>query len=185
MSNSQRGWTDAEETLLRSLVKENRTAGQIAKAFGSRRSRNSIIGKVGRLGLKLQSGEVSGSARLTPASYLARREATSPFPKSSKPLTKTKSGPRADSAGINPQRIPDFKPPTIIPDRAGSGPTVAELETGMCRAPVGAESGADQQHCGGQTDPVPKGSRSGIGGFETYCPSCARRLQKPTPSRAR
>lgn len=177
MSRFQASWTADEEYALKRLVSENKTAGQIAKAMGDRRSRNSVIGKITRMGLQISSGETGGSKRLTPGSYSERRAKTSPFPK---PKT-----PKPVGAGINPQRIPDFKPPTIIPDRVGSGPTVAELETGMCRAPVGTATGADQQHCADQTNPVPKGSRAGIGGFETYCPSCARRMHKPTPSRAR
>lgn len=147
----------------------------MAKALGSGRSRNSIISKARSSGLTLSSGQAVA------VGIRSKKTRERPAPKVKAVGTVTKpAGP-----GINPQRIPDFKPPTIIPDREGAGPTVLELQTGMCRAPVGRDRGADQQHCGGQTDRVAKGSRSGIGGFETYCPSCSRRLQKPTPSRAR
>lgn len=182
MFKQQTTWTDDEVSTLKRLAGSGATAGMMAKAIGNGRTRNMIIGKVRRLGLSLTSGETGGSTRkrLHPA-----EEAGSKPLKAVKPVAPKAVAIKPQGGGLNPQRIPDFKPPTIIPDREGAGPTVVDLETGMCRAPVGSAVGADQQHCGRQTDPAPKGSRGGIGGFETYCEPCAKRLNKPVPSRAR
>lgn len=45
-------WTDERVEKLKALVKDGRSAGEIAKALGLR-TRNQVIGKVNRLGLRL------------------------------------------------------------------------------------------------------------------------------------
>lgn len=60
-------WTDDLTKALRGLVKENHSASVIAKIlndmYGAGVTRNAVIGKVHRLGVKLLSREPSGGAK--------------------------------------------------------------------------------------------------------------------------
>jgi len=165
-------YSEEQITKIRAWAKDGLSSSEIAQRLGGGRSRNAVIGLCSRNGIIL--GRLPTQRPPTKVRAIPAKQATPKLPK---------LAPAPSS--INPQRIADFKPPTIIPDREGAGPTCSELETGMCRAPVGKAGGADQQHCGAQTKATPRGSRSGIGGFETYCEPCAKRLNKPVPSRAR
>jgi hypothetical protein len=178
-SKAQTAWTTEEEETLRRMTAAHATSGQIARAVGNGRTRNAIIGKVARMGLKFSSGEIGGAG-----SHRARRIAAK-----AAVIPKAKPAPRP--APEKPPALPAVvavaavRPPRSVIFEDLAGVSLMALEAGMCRATVGRVTGADQLYCGGQTPRIPRGSRSGIAGFETYCDRCRRVLSKPTPSRAR
>lgn len=57
------GWTEAEDRTLRRLWVEGKSAGEIAKALRTGRSRNAVIGRVHRLGMGRSSRAISESRR--------------------------------------------------------------------------------------------------------------------------
>ena len=72
-------WTDEAVELLKRLAVEGLSAARIAAALGAK-SRNAVIGKANRIGIKL-NGDGRASARVPPAAAAGgRRPAPAPLP---------------------------------------------------------------------------------------------------------
>jgi GcrA cell cycle regulator len=144
-----RGWSDEKEAMLRQYVDSGLSAAEIAKFMGI--SRNSVIGKVTRLGLKLKTPPHKGKGRhggRKPGSRIIRpNERCNRFHKS------LKSDDLHD--------LPEEKSDTAVP--------FLELKDGQCHWPVWGEK-LNMHCCGKQVVP-----------HTSYCPEHKARLSRPAP----
>lgn len=110
-------WPPARVEALRQMIREGRSARQIAHALGGGLTRNAVLGKATRLGLKL----------LTP---------------SCAPKGSAKAGPKAQR---RLQQRSDKWTAEAVPTVADDGPGVALLDArdGQCRWPVGDGTGLE------------------------------------------
>lgn len=125
-------WPDAEVELLRKLFADGLSAGQIAAQIPGR-SRNGVIGKLGRIGLHL-SRKVPGRPR-------------SPNPK------RKRNGKNYRDAPWKPQIVEQFAPtePVDLPPEIVANPvTLMELAVDTCRWPVHGD-GEPALFCGAVT----------------------------------
>jgi GcrA cell cycle regulator len=114
-------WTDESISRLKRLVADGHSASQIASQFGGI-SRNAVIGKVTRLGLKLGSGKLMPKAE--PVVRAARVRKAKPDPVKIAEL----------------QDFMDRAPPPVvesIPKPKSLDLTLMELERDSCRWPEG------------------------------------------------
>lgn len=136
-------WTDDRVDLLKKLWGDGLSASQIATELGGI-SRNSVIGKVHRLGL-------AGRAK-SPASSLPR-------PRKARPAGTVMRIARPSVRGNTAlAALPVYEPEletapenfeNIIP--IGQRCTILELAEGRCRWPIGDPGGPDFFFCGGKT----------------------------------
>lgn len=70
---SDMGWTDERLERLPLLLRDGNSAAQIARQLGGGLTRNAVIGKVHRLGLKLPRAEPSDGVRRVPLPRLVRK----------------------------------------------------------------------------------------------------------------
>jgi GcrA cell cycle regulator len=138
-------WTDERVTLLGELVAENLTASEIADEISSRIgravTRNAVIGKVGRSGMKLSRPPNTGPGR----------------PRVRKPYVRKW---RARSIPVVVVEIP--RPPTIEEVAISQRRSVLELTNNTCRWPYGDPSTAVFFFCGGPAD---------LQNGQPYCPA--------------
>lgn len=132
-------WSDQAERILRQHWAEGCTANEVsfelAKA-GIHKTRNSIIGKVHRLGLARRMPS-------PPKKHSKKARATT-VPK----VKRTYSRPATVVKKPKP-----LKPTKVKPDDAKRiGPTLMQLERRSCRWPVGKKTGAEQMFCGENSD---------------------------------
>jgi GcrA cell cycle regulator len=136
-------WTDDRVELLKKLWSDGLSASQIAAELGGI-SRNSVIGKVHRLGL-------SGRAKNPSASVPRQRK-----PRSHGTLMRiARPGIRGNTALAQLQSYePELEPEpelieNIIP--IGQRCSILELNEGKCHWPIGDPSSSDFFFCGGKT----------------------------------
>lgn len=155
-------WTDERVATLRKLVAAQNSAGTIGRMMGC--TRNSIIGKVARLGLsfagstkRLKYGEVSGYVRV------ARPRRT---PKPQLPRSGIQHPPREPLPPIHVDDVPRV--------------SFAELEPHHCRFPVGDPQQPGFGFCGGEKV---EGLPYCLGHVQrAYVPAQPRRSGNPSPS---
>lgn len=143
---------EAQDARLRELVEEGITAREIGALLGC--SRNAVIGRCRRIGVKLKRLSSRDVTRQRPRRTELRR------------LRKTKKAPRARSVPITDQDIPHAQRKTLL-----------ELGPCDCHWPVGDPATPDFFFCGGvrqggssyctahehrSRDYTPEGSRHGI-----------------------
>lgn len=140
MSNVQDGirfWAveDNVEKLKR-LYAEGKTHGQIAKEFGGAVSRNAIIGKVARLGLKRSDAHaIAETARLT----AKRQAATAREEKKALALKIASSTAPTQPVAPTPPKEPPRPPKALML-------TLVELGARQCKWPIGDDR--PQRFCG-------------------------------------
>lgn len=136
-------WTDERVNMLKQLREEGLSASQIAKRLGGGATRNSVIGKMHRLGLP---GRPQSSR---PA---ARRQA----PRSRKPNTASRaSAPRSHGATAlktqlapRPEPEPAPAPIHLVDLSRGGKVTILMLSNKTCRWPIGEPNEGDFCFCG-------------------------------------
>ncbi len=130
-------WTVEKIETLRRLVADGFSASHIAKELGGV-SRNAVIGKCTRLGLKLHGADTPTPSQKAPVP----KRAIVRTPR----MPKSKADPVA-LAGL--QELLDRAPPPVVdalPAPKSLGLTLTELEAGDCRWPEGER--ADITFCG-------------------------------------
>jgi GcrA cell cycle regulator len=164
MSTSGAGWTDERVERLKSLWADGLSASQIAAELGGV-TRNAVIGKVHRLGL---SGRATTAAK-------PRAPRPSRLQRSPRSATAGRFRHRGNLALASPEVdfIADEVEITaeIVP--LARYLTLAELEPGSCRWPIGDPTSSDFRFCGAPALPG-----------QSYCGICARKAYQIHPSRA-
>lgn len=140
------GWTDADLTLLRQLVKvEHLSAAQCVERFGGRFSRNAIIGKVGRI--RDGNGKVAPEPEMTFANTPGHGMPRTPGPRRPRKPPVTVAGVSAPAAEDKPaggaaSPVPaavlarlEWKPPKGTPL---NGVTVLDRMPWQCKWPTHA-----------------------------------------------
>jgi GcrA cell cycle regulator len=156
-------WTDAAIETLRQMALEGKSASSIAVALGAP-SRNAVIGKANRIGVKL-TGHVHFSAPLAsrPSKERPRRPAIA---RTDAPLWKRAAVPA----------IPRERKPAWVFAEAQVGEMLKvgleEISEGACRWPIGDPTTEEFAYCGIQTA---KG--------RSYCAGHCRMAYKPPNSR--
>lgn len=148
-------WSDDEIERLKSLWTDGLSASQIARALGSGRSRNSVIGKAHRLGLMGRATAPNPAGPRVPKAPRAPKQRRSPVTASERQKTIA-----AQAAIAHPE-----------PARLDNGQliTMADLASTHCRWPHGDPLAADFHFCGqAQIKDSP------------YCDFHKRRSQQPT-----
>jgi GcrA cell cycle regulator len=135
-------WTDERVELLKKLWADGLSASRIAAELGGV-SRNSVIGKVHRLGL-------SGRAKSTSASVPRQRK-----PRVQHMMRISRPGARGNTA-LAPMHVfeTEVEPePTVVENIVPMGQrcSILELNESTCRWPIGDPSAADFFFCGGKT----------------------------------
>lgn len=136
-------WTDDRVELLKKLWADGLSASQIAAELGGI-SRNSVIGKVHRLGL-------AGRAKSPAAAMPRQRKPRSPGAM----MRITRSAIRGNTALAALHAFEqDFEPQPEVSENVipiGQRCTLLELAEGKCRWPIGDPSAPDFFFCGGPT----------------------------------
>jgi GcrA cell cycle regulator len=156
-------WTEAAIETLRQLALEGKSASSIAAALGAP-SRNAVIGKANRIGIKL-TGHVHCSAPRAPRAVTGRPR---------RPAIA-----RAESALWRRAAVPalprERKPAWLFAEaQVGEMLKVGfeDIREGACRWPLGDPTSEDFVYCGVQTA---KG--------RSYCPGHCRMAYKPPNAR--
>ncbi len=153
-------WTDERIALLKDSWESGMTASQIAEKLGEGVSRNAVIGKAHRLGLKSRPSPVKGGeeeapaapAAATPAPAAVATPAPSPTPAAPRAAT-----PRAAAKG------------------KAAKTSLLDLNEKICKWPIGHPGDADFHFCG-------KGAQAGF----PYCTEhCLVAYQAQLPRRDR
>jgi GcrA cell cycle regulator len=127
------GWTDEATDMARTLWLDGVSASQIAKRLG--RTRNAVIGKMGRMGLVTKGGAV----RQAPAApkVIAPKEPPRPKPR---PALQARALPAIAIAK------PEPRSPSFASVGAETPRILAELERGMCRFPLDDPGPGQMEH---------------------------------------
>lgn len=178
-------WTDERIETLRSLWEKGLTASQIADKLGSV-SRNAVIGKAHRLGLKARPSPVKGDSDGTPretAKKAAAPAAPKPKPEAAAPEAAASQPRPAPEAKAAPTAAPAAAPKPAIPVRTampaapvkprapGEKVTLLDLSDKICKWPIGHPGEPDFQFCGRPVNP----------GFPYCTPHCAEAYQAQLP----
>lgn len=150
------GWTEAEDARLRQLVDDGLSAGLICGQMG--RSRNSVMGRVHRLGIRLKGNDTLGRRE---------RRAAAPSPRPVRRAPIAVLGAERHQETVEPAKL-------IQPPLAEFG-EVLFLEAGArrCRYPASEVSPVEAfMVCGERT----------LDG-SSYCPHHYRITRAPTPAR--
>lgn len=162
-------WTPDCIELLRVGAAAKLSASQIARTLPAHFSRNAVIGKMGRLGIKAgrQPGRIGGSAeqvatKKRPVVAALRQGLPAPVTSPVCPPV-TPEPPRVAAAPAPAARSADAK--------AGR-PTIFDLRSGMCRFPLfeGTEPNEQRFYCG-----LPTAEIDG-----SWCEHCAKVVCAPT-----
>lgn len=155
---------------------------QIARKRGLGESRNAIIGLRSRndifrrdaAGRKFTSGGAVAAGVAVRGVGPARTPTVPRPPRPARPLE------RVQTALHSPPELRRDPKPVVA--RAGTGPTLVDLEAGQCKNPVGDAFGAEQMFCG---QPTPLVETEHGHKRATYCATCAPALvSKAKPRRA-
>jgi GcrA cell cycle regulator len=134
-------WTDDRVELLKKLWSDGLSASQIAAELGGI-SRNSVIGKVHRLGL-------SGRAK-SPSSSVPRQRK----PRAHSHMIRIQRGGVRGNTALAPMFEADVEPEPELIDNIipiAQRCTILELNDSKCHWPIGDPSSADFFFCGGKT----------------------------------
>ena len=129
-------WTDARIDLLRTSWEQGLTASQIAEALGEGISRNAVIGKAHRLGLKPRPSPVRGGE--AQIAELAAESVAVPLPVSA----------AAPVAAPRPATVPVRKPVRAAVSTKPARTTLLDLSEKICKWPIGHPGDADFHFCG-------------------------------------
>lgn len=127
-------WTPDRVDTLKKMWSEGRSASEIAAHLGEV-TRNSVIGKVFRLNL---------AARRDPSENQPRAKKQKAPPK----VRQERQAPKAKSVSIprEPKPVIVFEPPA--PPLPGQAVRLLDLQSGMCKWPIGDPAKEDFHFCG-------------------------------------
>lgn len=146
-------WTDERQALLVEKAAEGLSASQIADLLGV--SRNSVIGRASRTGIKLKGTSRSVKKPLSPERKAARLESKRQCRQRYREMGLTSSGkPRVERAA-RPKPLPPAPKPIlcepVVPDDAprGAGAAILALSKNgpVCHWPIGDPSSEDFTFC--------------------------------------
>jgi GcrA cell cycle regulator len=180
-------WTDERIETLRKLWEKGLTASQIAETLGSV-SRNAVIGKAHRLGLKSRPSPVKGEDSPAPARKAAapkakpKPEAKAPAPekatpkaapvvKTTAPAVPTKLSPVERPVPRLNVALPTRPMPSAVSRAPGDKVTLLDLSDKICKWPIGHPDEADFHFCGRPVNP----------GFPYCIGHCAEAYQAQLP----
>lgn len=173
-------WTDERIETLRTLWEKGLTASQIAEKLGSV-SRNAVIGKAHRLGLKSRPSPVKGDIVATPkpasgkksSARVTAAEAPPPVAESVAAPTTAKL-PETHAVTAAAVQKPTFRPsptPVARPRGPREKVTLLDLSDKICKWPIGHPGEPEFQFCGRPVNP----------GFPYCTPHCAEAYQAQLP----
>ncbi len=141
-------WTDEMVNQLREMWKEGLTTGEIGKRLGV--SKNSIVGKVHRLGLSGRPSPIKkkedNNSTTTPAQPVAEVEKkTTTKEKTEKKVTKTQVAPKEEKEEV----VETIKPQELNKSKHHHGKTMlTDLDNHTCRWPIGDPKDENFHFCG-------------------------------------
>ena len=147
-------WTDDRIELLKRMWAEGHSSGVIADRLGGGTTRNAVIGKVHRLGLR----KADSAQRISVKRIRAQKQIRQQIHKLFNPFGEKR--PRLAPTPIDPGPEP-YVPP-------GERKGIDGLQDQDCRWPIGDPQSADFHFCGHERLP-------GL----AYCPHHARRAYRP------
>ena len=137
-------WTDERIVVLKKLWAEGLTATQIAQRLGDGVTRNSVIGKVHRLGL---GGRATPSSPSTAPRRVARARVSAPSVPRQRPTAPARPATSTPAATIEAvQKTLASLAPLKIDD--GRAITVLSLKESMCKFPIGDPTDPAFAFCG-------------------------------------
>ena len=166
-------WTDERIDQLKQLWEKGLTASQIAEKLAGGISRNAVIGKAHRLGLKARPSPVkSGEVAAVDAA----------------PAAEARPAPVAAAAPVAEVARPKPAPRAVAAPTASSGKTtLLDLSDKICKWPIGHPGDSDFHFCGKPAQPtfpycsehcavayqaqLPRRDRPGGGGRPPYPPT--------------
>lgn len=136
-------WTDEMVEDLRRMWKEGLTTGEIGKRLNV--SKNSIVGKVHRLGLsgrpspikKKEDAQTEPKAKETPAKQIKE-----PAKEAPKPAVKKETEPQVKSPAPAPKAVVEPR------HKAGHNISLTDLDNHTCRWPIGDPKDDNFHFCG-------------------------------------
>ena len=142
-------WTDERIEMLKQLWEGGSTASQIAEKLGNVFSRNAVIGKAHRLGLKSRPSPVkAGDA----AAQVDEKVVESLSPPAEIPAAVPAAAPAAKKPAPAPVAAPAPSPvPRAVspaPSKTGGKTTLLELSDKICKWPIGHPGEPDFHFCG-------------------------------------
>ncbi|MBB4631657.1 GcrA family cell cycle regulator [Sphingosinicella soli] len=155
-------WTDERIETLRTLWEKGLTASQIAEKLGNV-SRNAVIGKAHRLGLKARPSPVKADSDGTPRDTAKKAAAPPAAPKpkpeaaaqaatpAPRPAPETKAP--APAAPKPMQTRPTIPAAPAKPRAPGEKVTLLDLSDKICKWPIGHPGEPDFQFCGRPVNP--------------------------------
>jgi GcrA cell cycle regulator len=158
-------WTEEAVEVLKTLALEGRSASAIAAALGAA-SRNAVIGKASRIGIRLNGDGRASIGRGTQASAHGPQTATF-----GRPTLRLKSAPgKLTSAPALSRRLKRISAWSFADAEVGEMRRVAfeDMQGLACRWPLGDPTSADFTYCG---------LKSADG--RPYCPGHCRMAYKP------
>ena len=136
-------WTDERIEMLRGLWEGGSTASQIAEKLGNIFSRNAVIGKAHRLGLKARPSPVKANDP-TAAVENVVVESLSPPVAEAAPAVAAPAAPAARKPA--PAAAPRIIP--VAPPKKSGKTTLLELSDKICKWPIGHPNETDFHFCG-------------------------------------
>ncbi|HZZ62498.1 MAG TPA: GcrA family cell cycle regulator [Roseiarcus sp.] len=138
-------WTDEAVEALKRLALEGRSASVIAQALGAA-SRNAVIGKANRIGIKLSGGGRAFAPCAAPIEMYQTQSTATP---------RRKPTPGKQRSTVDLSRDPRFDPREKAPSSFAEGEVkemrrvrLAEIRALACRWPLGDPTSGDFAYCG-------------------------------------
>jgi GcrA cell cycle regulator len=169
-------WPQEHTDRLPGLVAEGMSASQIARELGSV-SRNAVIGKISRLGLRLNGH--AGNRLSLRLNGRTDRPLGEPRPRRARPVKRISViAAHVPEVPIPPAQLAPEPPPPPEPPRAAQPKTLADLDMARdCRWPIGEPHSPDFRYCAAPRE------YPGDDGAHVYCAHHARVARADTGPR--
>ena len=142
-------WTDEMIAELKKLWQEGVTTGEIGKRLNV--SKNSIVGKVHRLGLSGRPSPIKRkdtSASETPAPKAEKKPATAKVQKSKVEKTPVPKAEKVEKVKEPEVEFIPIPPVEKAPSKAGQNVSLTDLDNHTCRWPIGDPKDDNFHFCG-------------------------------------
>jgi GcrA cell cycle regulator len=150
-------WTDERIEILRNLWDRGMSASQISEQLGGNITRNAVIGKAHRLGLKSRPSPVKAESSRKAPPHLAPtpRVVTTPPAIAPKPVVAAPSPHVSDI--LSRQILPPMPSPAPVPRKPRAEGdkiiTLLDLSDKICKWPIGHPDEEDFHFCGSPVNP--------------------------------